>query len=73
MPLNDPRVPPSLAYETKVLAVYEVPDFAESKYGFHFKDTGEFGLYAWFYDDKNDKTYELTIRDKTSWRDLRRS
>ena len=56
-----------------MLAVYEVPDFAESKYGFHFKDTGEFGLYAWFYDDKNDKTYELTIRDKTSWRDLRRS
>ena len=62
VPLNDPRVPPSLAYETDVLAVYNVPDYAEIKYGFHFKDTDEFGLYAWFYDDMKDKTYEHFYR-----------
>jgi len=62
VPLNDPRVPPSLAYETDVLAVYNVPDYAEIKYGFHFKDTNEFGLYAWFYDDMKDKTYEHFYR-----------
>jgi len=34
-----------------------VPHFAESRYGFHFKDTNEFGLCGSFYDDPRDKTY----------------
>jgi hypothetical protein len=62
IPLNDSRVPPSLAYETDVLAVYDVPDFAEIKYGFHFKDTNEFGLYALFYGDNIDETHESFYR-----------
>jgi hypothetical protein len=33
-----------IAYETDVLAVFCVPHFAENRYGFHFKDTNDFGL-----------------------------
>ena len=51
-----------LAYETNVLAVHRVPHFAENRFGFHFKDTNEYGLYGSFYDDDRDKTYESFYR-----------
>jgi hypothetical protein len=35
-------------YETDVLAIRHVPHFAERRYGIHFKDTDEFGLYGVF-------------------------
>ena len=50
------------AYETDVIAVYYVPHIAENRYGFHFKDTNEFGLYGSFYDDSRDKTYQSFYR-----------
>lgn len=40
-----------IAYETNVFAVYWVRHFAETRWGFHFKDTNEFGLYGVFYGD----------------------
>jgi hypothetical protein len=46
-------------YETDTLAVFHVPHFAENRYGVHFKDTDEFGLYGSFYDDGRDKTYPI--------------
>jgi hypothetical protein len=52
----------AVAYETDVLAVHYVPHFAENRYGFHFKDTDEFGLYGTFYDDSRDKTYRSFSR-----------
>jgi SAM-dependent methyltransferase len=51
-----------LAYETNALAVFYVHHFAENRYGFHFKDTDEFGLYGSFYDDSRDKTYQSLYR-----------
>jgi len=48
-------MPKAPVYETGVLAVYDVPHFAEIRYGFHFKDTNEFGLYGCFYPDDRDK------------------
>ena len=50
------------AYETKVLAVFRVPHFAEIRWGFHFKDTDEYGLYGVFYADSRDKPYEQYYR-----------
>lgn len=52
----------SVVYETRILAVYHIDHFAENRYGFHFKDTSEFGLYSSFYDDERDKTYERFYR-----------
>jgi hypothetical protein len=52
----------AIACETDVLAVHYVPHFAENRYGFHFKDTDEFGLYGSFYDDSRDKTYQSFYR-----------
>jgi hypothetical protein len=52
----------SSGYETDVLAVRYVHHYAETRYGVHFKDTGEFGLYGIFYDDRKDKTYECYYR-----------
>lgn len=49
-------------YETDLLSVRYVRHFAENRYGFHFKDTNEFGLYGSFYDDSRDKTYEHYYR-----------
>jgi hypothetical protein len=49
-------------YETDLLAVRYVHHYAETRYGVHFKDTGEFGLYSYFYDDRKDKTYERYYR-----------
>jgi hypothetical protein len=50
-----------IAYETSVFAVYWARHFAETRYGFHFKDTNEFGLYGVFYDDDS-KKYEHFYR-----------
>jgi hypothetical protein len=59
-PLTDPEG--AVAYETDALAVYYVRHFAENRYGFHFKETDDFGLYSSFYDDDRDKTYESFYR-----------
>jgi hypothetical protein len=55
-----------------VIAVSYVHHFAENRYGFHFKDTDEFGLYGSFYDDSRDKTYPLVYPqqrggERSSW------
>jgi hypothetical protein len=39
-------------YDTDTLAIRPVAHFAERRYGIHFKDTGEFGLYGVFYPDE---------------------
>ena len=49
-------------YETHTLAVFRVPHFAEIRWGFHFKDTDEYGLYGAFYADDRDKPYEQYYR-----------
>jgi hypothetical protein len=49
-------------YETARIAVYRVPHVAENRYGVHFKDTDEYGLYGSFYDDGRDKTYHSFFR-----------
>jgi hypothetical protein len=41
-------------YETGAFTVRRVPHFAEVRYGVHFKDTDEFGLYTVFYGDRED-------------------
>jgi hypothetical protein len=51
----------TIAYETAVLAVHYVPHFAENRYGFHFKDTNEFGLYSSFISDEG-KDYQSFYR-----------
>ncbi len=40
------------AYETPELSIVSVSHFAEIRYGVHFKDTGEYGLYGCFYGDR---------------------
>jgi hypothetical protein len=50
-----------IAYETDELAVYYVRHFAETRYGFHFKDTNEFGLRGLFFADSG-KFYESFFR-----------
>lgn len=42
-------------YETATFSVCRVPHFAEVRYGIHFKDTDEFGLYGMFVFDEPDK------------------
>jgi hypothetical protein len=51
-----------IVHETDLLAVHLVPHIAEIRYGFHFKDTNEFGLYGSFYDDSRDRTYRRFYR-----------
>ena len=36
--------------------------FAESRIGFHFKDTGEYALYGVFYSDGRDEPYRSFYR-----------
>ena len=38
-------------YETEALSVSSLPSLSDSRYGFHFKDTDEFGLYVYFRSD----------------------
>ena len=44
-------------YETALLAVRPVAHFAEVRYGVHFKDTDEFGLYGVFFADDRDEPF----------------
>src|SRR6516225_7332327 len=53
-------------YETNVFAAHYVHHFAENRYGFHFKDTDEFGLYGFFLAD-NGKMYQHYYRSDQSF------
>jgi hypothetical protein len=55
-------------YETDVFAARFVPHFAESRYGFHFKDTNEFGLYGVFYADNADKPFQSFFRSDAKFK-----
>jgi hypothetical protein len=46
-----------ILFENHAINVRHVYHIAEKRYGFHFKDTNEYGLYGVFYDDGRDKTY----------------
>jgi hypothetical protein len=52
----------AVAYENAAFTVYYVPHIAENRFGFHFKDTNEFGLFGSFYDSDNDKSYQSFYR-----------
>jgi hypothetical protein len=52
-----------IVYETKVLAVSWVDRSPENGWGFHFKDTDEFGLYSFFLDDNNKEFQHLYRTD----------
>jgi hypothetical protein len=52
----------AFVYETKTLAVRYVSHFAESRMGFHFKDTDEYALYGVFIADNPDKPYRSFYR-----------
>jgi hypothetical protein len=41
-------------YETATFSVRQVPHFAEIRYGVHFNNTDESGLYTVFYGDRDD-------------------
>lgn len=54
-------------YETAVLVVRSVAHFAEVRYGIHFKDTDEFGLYGVFFADDRDKPSTGFYRSNASF------
>jgi len=54
-------------YETSVLAVRPVAHFAEVRYGIHFKDTNEFGLYGAFVDDDPEKIFRSFYRSNAGF------
>ena len=60
-----------LLFETAHLSAFSVKHFAESRVGFYFKDTEEFGLYCFFADDDDAEieTYYRTDRtfQKEEW------
>ncbi len=51
-----------VVYETTALTVFQRPHIAESRYGFHFKDTNEYGIYSAFYADGRDRPYQSYYR-----------
>jgi hypothetical protein len=57
-----PEEPGEPLHETATFSVFKVPHFAESRYGFHFKDSDEYGLYGCFLADGRDKPYESHYR-----------
>jgi hypothetical protein len=59
--LDEPGESPFI-YETDVLAVRYVSHFAESRTGFHFKDTDEYALYGVFFADDRDEPYRSFYR-----------
>jgi len=75
---NSDRPPEARAslYEADTFSVRPVPHFAEIRYGVHFKDTNEFGLYTIFLDDSS-KAYigfyrsDAGFREETVLDDLR--
>lgn len=50
------------AYENRSIAVFHVDHIAENRYGIWLKDTDEYGIYSFFYDDERDKTYKSYYR-----------
>jgi hypothetical protein len=46
-----------LSYTTDRFSVRPVPHFAELRYGIHFTDTDEYGLYTFFLADNREKPY----------------
>ncbi len=57
----------SLKYETATLIVRRVYHFAENRYGVHFKDTGEFGLYGFFFADNRDEPFTNFYRSNADF------
>jgi hypothetical protein len=54
-------------YETTALAIRHVAHFAEVRYGVHFKDTGEFGLYGFFVADDGNKAFTSFYRSNAEF------
>jgi hypothetical protein len=50
-----------------VPAVRHAFHLAESRYGFHFKDTDEFALYGMFHADGRDRPYESFYRSDANF------
>jgi hypothetical protein len=49
-----------LLFETAHLSAFHVSHFAESRVGFYFKDTEEFGLYGFFAGNDDDVFHSST-------------
>ena len=54
-----------LLFETAHLSAFHVSHFAESRVGFYFKDTGEFGLYGCFVGNDEDVYNSYYRTDRT--------
>jgi hypothetical protein len=54
-----------LLFETAHLSAFRVSHFAESRVGFYFKDTEEFGLYGCFVGNDDDVYYSYYRTDRT--------
>jgi hypothetical protein len=55
-------------YATDVVTVRYVSHFAETRYGVHFKDTDEFGLYGLFYADDRDEPHLSLFRSDANFK-----
>ncbi|MEH2560072.1 hypothetical protein V1286_007601 [Bradyrhizobium algeriense] len=56
-----------VVYETSTLVVFRVPHIVESRYGFHFKETNEFGLYSVYYFDDGGRSSERFYRSDATF------
>lgn len=54
-----------LLFETAHLSAFRVSHFAESRVGFYFKDTEEFGLYGFFAGNDDDVYHSYYRTDRT--------
>src|ERR1700761_8496834 len=54
-----------LLFETAHLSAFGVSHFAESRVGFYFKDTEEFGLYVFFAGNADDVYHSDSRTDRT--------
>lgn len=54
-----------LLFETAHLSAFGVSHFAESRVGFYFKDTEEFGLYGFFAGNDDDVYHSYYRTDRT--------
>jgi hypothetical protein len=54
-----------LLFETAHLSAFSVSHFAESRVGFYFKDTEEFGLYGFFTGNDDDVYHSYYRTDRT--------
>jgi len=64
--LDEPGESPFI-YETGTLAVRYVSHFAESRTGFHFKDTDEYAIHSVFFADARDKPYRSFFRSDANF------